>query len=333
MKIHGSRILHYFISESNSLQALSRRGNLEPIIPKTRKIRNNSMFQTLTQVALPIAIILIMTGVGLSLVPADFKRVFQQPRAFLVGAICQMFILPLIAIAVIALTGLEGELAIGLFILSLCPGGATSNLYSYLAKADVGLSVSLTAVIGFITPFTIPLLAVWAINFYGSEADQFQLPIISTWIKLMAVTVIPVLIGMGVRAKWSNFAKRSETYVSWFSMAVLAFVIISICINLGEKLIEFALATGPAVIMLNLSTMILGYLAGRFLLHKEAQSRTITLEVGMQNGTLALLITTGILQSGAMSVAPSIYSLFMFISASAFTYTMLKRDKTVAQTR
>jgi BASS family bile acid:Na+ symporter len=287
------------------------------------------MFQTLTQVALPIAIILIMMGVGLSLVPADFKRVFQQPRAFLVGAICQMLILPLIAIAVIALTGLEGELAIGLFILSLCPGGATSNLYSYLVKADVGLSVSLTAVIGFITPFTIPVLAVWAINFYGSEADQFQLPIVSTWIKLMAVTVIPVLIGMGVRTKWTNFAKRSETYVSWFSMAVLAFVIISICINLGEKLIDFALAAGPAVIMLNLSTMILGYLAGRFLLHKEAQSRTITLEVGMQNGTLALLITTGILQSGAMSIAPSIYSLFMFISASAFTYIMLKRDKAI----
>jgi BASS family bile acid:Na+ symporter len=287
------------------------------------------MFQTLTQVALPIAIILIMMGVGLSLVPADFKRVFQQPRAFLVGAICQMLILPLIAIAVIALTGLEGELAIGLFILSLCPGGATSNLYSYLVKADVGLSVSLTAVIGFVTPFTIPVLAVWAINFYGSEADQFQLPIVSTWIKLMAVTVIPVLIGMGVRAKWTNFAKRSETYVSWFSMAVLAFVIISICINLGEKLIDFALAAGPAVIMLNLSTMILGYLAGRFLLHKEAQSRTITLEVGMQNGTLALLITTGILQSGAMSIAPSIYSLFMFISASAFTYIMLKRDKAI----
>lgn len=287
------------------------------------------MFQTLTQVALPIAIILIMMGVGLSLVPADFKRVFQQPRAFLVGAICQMLILPLIAIAVIALTGLEGELAIGLFILSLCPGGATSNLYSYLVKADVGLSVSLTAVIGFVTPFTIPVLAVWAINFYGSEADQFQLPIVSTWIKLMAVTVIPVLIGMGVRTKWTNFAKRSETYVSWFSMAVLAFVIISICINLGEKLIDFALAAGPAVIMLNLSTMILGYLAGRFLLHKEAQSRTITLEVGMQNGTLALLITTGILQSGAMSIAPSIYSLFMFISASAFTYIMLKRDKAI----
>ncbi|CCK77058.1 MAG: bile acid:sodium symporter family protein [Oleispira antarctica] len=287
------------------------------------------MFQTLTQVALPIAIILIMTGVGLSLVPTDFKRVFQQPKAFLVGATCQMLLLPLIAIAVIALTGLEGELAIGLFILSLCPGGATSNLYSYLAKADVSLSVSLTSVIGFITPFTIPLLAAWAINFYGIEGEQFELPIISTWIKLMAVTVIPVLIGMGIRAKWSNLAKRSETYVSGFSMAVLAFIIISICINLGEKLIDFAIATGPAVIILNLTTMTLGYFAGRFLLHQEAQSRTITIEVGLQNGTLALLITSGILESSAMSIAPSIYSVFMFMTASLFTYCVLRKDNLV----
>ena len=285
------------------------------------------MFQTLTQVALPIAIILIMTGVGLSLTPADFTRVLKQPKAFFVGVICQMLILPLIAIAVIALTGLTGELAIGLFILSLCPGGATSNLYSYLAKADVGLSVSLTAVIGFITPFTIPVLALWAINFYGSEGDQFDLPIITTWIKLMIVTVIPVLIGMAVRGKWADMAKRSERFVSIFSMAVLAFVIASICVNLGEKLIDFALAAGPAAIILNLTTMALGYFAGKFLLHQESQSRAITIEVGMQNGTLALLITSGILESSSMSIAPSIYSLFMFISASLFTYAVLKRDK------
>lgn len=285
------------------------------------------MLQTLTQVALPIAIILIMTGVGLSLTPADFTRVLKQPKAFFVGVICQMLILPLIAIAVIALTGLTGELAIGLFILSLCPGGATSNLYSYLAKADVGLSVSLTAVIGFITPFTIPVLALWAISFYGSEGDQFDLPIITTWIKLMIVTVIPVLIGMAVRGKWADMAKRSERFVSIFSMAVLAFVIASICVNLGEKLIDFALAAGPAAIILNLTTMALGYFAGKFLLHQESQSRAITIEVGMQNGTLALLITSGILESSSMSIAPSIYSLFMFISASLFTYVVLKRDK------
>ena len=288
------------------------------------------MLQTLTQVALPIAIILIMTGVGLSLVPADFQRVFKQPKAFFIGAMCQLLILPLMAIAVIALTGLHGELAIGVFILALCPGGATSNLYSYLARGDVGLSVSLTAVIGFITPFTIPLLAVWAIHFYSGESAQFELPIISTWVKLMLVTVVPVLIGMGLRAKWSNFAKKSESYVSGFSVAVLAFVILSICISLGEKLVDFALASGPAVIMLNLITMTLGYLAGRYLLNNEAQARTITLEVGLQNGTLALLITSSLLHSSAMSIAPSIYSLFMFVSATAFTYALLKRDRRLA---
>ncbi|WP_231732092.1 bile acid:sodium symporter family protein [Rheinheimera sp. EpRS3] len=120
------------------------------------------MFETLTQIGLPIALILIMAGVGLSLTPADFQRVFRQPRGFLLGALAQMLLLPLSAVAIIALFKLEGELAIGLFILALCPGGTTSNLYSYLCKADVGLSVSLTAVIGFITPITIPLLGAWA---------------------------------------------------------------------------------------------------------------------------------------------------------------------------
>ena len=125
-------------------------------------------------------------------------------------------------------------------------------------------------------------------------------------------------------------AKRSERFVSIFSMAVLAFVIASICVNLGEKLIDFALAAGPAAIILNLTTMALGYFAGKFLLHQESQSRAITIEVGMQNGTLALLITSGILESSSMSIAPSIYSLFMFISASLFTYVVLKRDKALS---
>src|SRR5690606_39796005 len=112
------------------------------------------MFEALTQIGLPIALMLIMAGVGLGLTPADFWRVLREPRAFLLGAFCQFLLLPLSALGVIALTGLQGELAIGLFILALCPGGTTSNLYSLLARADVGLSVSLTAVIGFITPIT-----------------------------------------------------------------------------------------------------------------------------------------------------------------------------------
>lgn len=279
----------------------------------------------LTSIGLPVALILIMIGVGMNLSRDDFTRIFKQPKDFLIGAGCQMFLLPLVAIVIIALTGLSGELAIGLFILSLCPGGTTSNLYSYLAKGDVGLSVSLTAVIGFITPFTIPFLATWAIEFYGEHAQNFQLPIVSTWFKLLAVTVFPVLIGMAIRAKWPIFANRSQSYVSGFSIAVLTLVILSICMKLGDKLIEFIILAGPAAVLLNVMTMSLGYLIGQKLLHNDAQSRTITLEVGLQNGTLTLLITSSILESTTMSIAPSIYSLFMFISAGLFTYFVTKK--------
>ncbi|MDK2778101.1 MAG: bile acid:sodium symporter family protein [Pseudomonadota bacterium] len=285
------------------------------------------MLLNLIQIGLPAALILIMAGVGLGLTVEDFRRVFRQPRGFIIGAVCQMALLPLIAIAIIEITGLHGELAIGLFILSLCPGGTTSNLYSYLARADVGLSVSLTAVIGFITPFTIPLLGVWAIGHYSDSGSHFELPVLSTWLKLMVITVIPVMAGMALRARWPQFARRMEPVISRFSVLVLATVIVTICINLGERMLTFLLAAGPAAILLNIATMALGYTAGRWLLHSEAQARTISLEVGLQNGTLALLITTGILQSTEMSVAPSVYGLTMFITATLFTFVVLRKDR------
>jgi BASS family bile acid:Na+ symporter len=286
------------------------------------------MFQALTQIALPISLILIMTGVGMGLKVADFRRVIAQPKAFFIGAICQMAILPLIAVAIIELTGLTGPLAIGLFILALCPGGTTSNLYTLLARGDVGLSVSLTAVIGFITPFTIPILGAWAIGHYATAEQAIVFPVLKTWVTLIVVTVIPVIVGMLLRAKWESLALRLEPWVSKFSIAVLALVIVVICVNLGEKLIDFALLAGPAALILNLVTMTLGYVAGSLLLHHEDQARTISLEVGLQNGTLALMITTGILQSAEMSVAPSVYSLLMFITATLFTVWVRKRPLT-----
>jgi len=283
--------------------------------------------QYLMEIGLPIALILIMIGVGLSLTPIDFKRVFSQPKSFIVGIICQMLFLPLIAILIIYFTELKGELAIGLFVLSLCPGGATSNLFSYLAKADVGLSVSLTAVIGFITPFTIPFLTAWAIHYYGSNQENLELPILITWLKLIIITVLPVLIGMLIRAKKQNFALKVQPIISWFSISVLVLVILAICSKMGSKLIEFTLLAGPAVIILNIATMAFAFFMGKFFLDNDAQARTITLEVGLQNGTLALLITSTMLQNSTMSIPPSIYGLFMFISAGLFSFSMLQKDK------
>ncbi|GAB58013.1 bile acid:sodium symporter family protein [Rheinheimera nanhaiensis] len=286
------------------------------------------MFEALTQIGLPLALILIMTGVGMSLRPANFQQVLRQPKAFFVGATAQLLLLPLLAVGVIWLFGLSGELAVGLFILALCPGGTTSNLYSYLAKADVGLSVSLTALVGFVSPFTLPLLAAWAMQYYLGADSALQLPLIKTWLTLLIVGVVPVFVGMLIKARFTAFAERAQPLISRFSVLVLLLLIVSIALDLGDALWHYLLLSGPAALALNILSMAAGYLLGRALLHNEQQSRTICLEVGLQNGTLALLITTGILQSAEMSIAPSVYSLLMFASASLFTWWVLKRKQT-----
>jgi BASS family bile acid:Na+ symporter len=285
------------------------------------------MFETLTQIGLPIALILIMTGVGMTLRPANFSDVLRQPKAFIVGAVAQMLLLPLAAVAVIALFGLQGELAVGLLILALCPGGTTSNLYSYLCKADVGLSVSLTALVGLVTPFTLPLLTAWGIEFYLGGNTSFSLPLLKTWLTLMVVSVLPVFLGMFVKAKWPELADRMQPAISRFSVVVLLLLIVSIAYNLGDDLWLFLLQAGPAALTLNVLTMFGGYWLAKTLLKKETQAKTICLEVGLQNGTLALLITTGILSNSTMSIAPSVYSLLMFFTASLFTVWVLKTKR------
>ena len=286
------------------------------------------MFETLTQIGLPIALILIMTGVGMTLRPANFTEVARQPKAFFVGALAQLLLLPVTALLVIYLFDLQGELAVGLFILALCPGGTTSNLYSYLCKADVGLSVALTALVGFITPFSLPLLAAWAIEHFLGENTSFQLPLLKTWLTLMIVSVLPVLLGIWFNFKWPERSARIQPFISSFSVVVLVLLIISIATDLGSDLWLFLEKTGPATLALNLLTMVAGYWLGRFLLQQEKQARTICLEVGLQNGTLALMITTGILQNTAMSIAPSVYSLLMFMTASLFTVWVLRKHET-----
>ena len=188
-----------------------------------------------------------------------------------------------------------------------------------LAKADVGLSVSLTAVVGLITPFTIPLFASWAIIHFNDSAQSFHLPFLQTFLQLIIVGVIPVLAGMLIRAKWPSFAQRSEPWVNRVSSVVLALLVVAICIQMGDRLPASFVAAGPGALLLNVIAISFGYALGRTMLQRESQARTIALEVGLQNGTMALMITTGLLKSAEMSMAPIVYSLLMFVSAALFT--------------
>ena len=277
------------------------------------------MLASLISTGLPIALIIVMTGVGLGLTPNDFRRVAKEPNGFFIGFLGQLILLPLIALFVIKLLGLTGGVAIGLFIIALCQGGTVSNLYSMLAKADVGLSVSLTAVVGLLTPFTIPLFASWAIIHFNDSAQSFHLPFLQTFLQLIIVGVIPVLAGMLIRAKWPSFAQRSAPWVNRVSSVVLALLVVAICIQMGDQLPVSFVAAGPGALLLNVIAISFGYALGRTLLQRESQARTIALEDGLQNGTMALMITTGLLKSAEMSMAPIVYSLLMFVSAALFT--------------
>lgn len=279
------------------------------------------MFETVVKIALPVALILVMAGVGIGLKPNDFARVARCPKAFFLGAFCQLVLLPLLAIAIILGFGLTGALAMGVLVISLCPGGVTSNLFTYLAKGDVGLSVSLTGVIGMITPLTIPLIVNWGLGWQGLDHEGFSLPVVPTILKLLVVSVIPVLIGMGIR-KW---AKRKidlvESIVRKASVGVLFLVIAAGYGDLGfEKFNHYALLTGPACLAMNLGGMAIGLGVAIMSRLNKAQRTCIMLEVGLQNGAVALIITQVLLQSAEMSIAPIVYSLWMMVPASVVVY-------------
>lgn len=279
------------------------------------------MFEQIVKIALPLALIFVMIGVGISLELADFKRISKFPKAFFVGAFAQLILLPLLAIAVITAFGLSGALAMGVLIIALCPGGVTSNLFTYLAKGDVGLSVSLTAVIGFITPFTIPLVVNWGLDWQNLANAGFELPVGSTVIKLLVISVIPVLIGMGVRSWVKDKREMVESIVRKASSAVLGLVIIGLYFKLGaEKVNEYAVLAGPVCVAMNVIGMAMGIALALIFKLNMAQRICVMLEVGLQNGTIALLIATTILKSDVMSIAPVIYSLWMMVSATVVVF-------------
>lgn len=266
-------------------------------------------------VLLPAALILLMVGMGMSLTTADFKRVLLSPKATLVGVLMQIVGLPVLAFALIYALRLPNELAVGLMLVAACPGGPTSNIITHLSKGDTALSVTLTAISSIITVFTIPLVVgASMVHFLQGEASV-PLPFVKTLLQLITVAILPIVIGMGIFRFFPKFSQRMAKPINVMSLLFLILIIVLAILkekNLGEQIA----AAGPAVVALNLSGMVLGFLVAAWFKLPTAQRITISIEIGIQNGTLALAIALGLLGSARLAVPAVVYSLFMFISGA-----------------
>jgi len=272
---------------------------------------------TLTSIALPLSLALIMIGMGMSLVTDDFRRVLRYPRAVSVGLVGQLLLLPLLAFGLVWLFVVSPLLAVGFMIIAACPGGVTSNLFSHLARGDVALSVTLTAVTSLVTVFTIPLVVNGALLAFGQEGAAFQLPVLKTILQVALITLLPVAIGMFIRARAPGFAQRSQGTVKVVSMLFLALLIVMIVLKEQAMIMANLSSLGPLVLGLNIATMALGWLIARGSGLDDRQAISIVIEVGIQNGTLAIVIATALLQNAAMAIPAVIYSLLMFATAGA----------------
>ncbi|MDY6899786.1 MAG: bile acid:sodium symporter family protein [Cyanobacteriota bacterium] len=272
----------------------------------------------LTTVFLPLALFIIMLGMGLGLTLNDFKRVFIQPKSVILGLIAQLIVLPLIGFLLAMIFPLSPELAVGVMILAACPGGPTSNMVTYLVRGNVALSITLTAISSLITVFTIPIVVNLAMQKFIGEGVALQLPFLKTVIQIAVITFIPVTLGMLLHRYTPQFATKVEKLVKWFSLFFLGLIIVGLLLKERDNVPSFFLQVGGVTLTLNLLTMALGYAIAILGKLDESSAKAITVEVGIQNGTLAIAVATTLLNSPTMAIPAAIYALLMFVTCGAF---------------
>ncbi|GKT12676.1 MAG: bile acid:Na+ symporter, BASS family [Thiomicrorhabdus sp.] len=282
----------------------------------------------LTKVILPLSLFLIMFGMGLSLTIANFREVFKAPKAVTIGLIGQLLLLPAVAFIIALIMKLPAEIAAGLMIIALAPGGATSNMFTYLSKGDTSLSVSLTAIVSVITPFTIPITAAFFMAYFMGTSSEFSIPVIQTIIKLLGITIVPVAIGMLVFARWPNMAKAIEGKLKVLSIVFLLLIIILIVMKNIDQMGYFFAQAGLATLFLNIITLLIGYKMATWGKLSVPQATAIGFEVGIQNGTLALVVTGTLIGNEVMMIPAVTYALIMFFTGGAFAL-WIKRKHTV----
>jgi len=278
----------------------------------------------LITVILPVAVFIIMFGMGLTLRLADFSYILKQPKTILIGLSAQFIALPLIALLIAILFKLSPELAVGLMIISFVPSGTTSNMFTNLAKGDVALSISLTTVSSLLTSFTIPLFTVLSMKYFLGSENIIEMPLLKTMFQLLIIIILPVIVGMIILSKWKNIADKMEPLIRIFSIVFLVLIIIAIIVKNRVEMPGFFLQTGFPVLILNILALGLGYWLSKLFKLSQKQAITIGYEVGIQNGALALMIAGTVIGNNTMMIPAVTYSLFMFITGFIF-YWILKK--------
>lgn len=285
----------------------------------------------LTEILLPLALVIIMLGMGLSLTVADFKRVAIYPKAVITGLICQLVFLPMIAFGLMYFWEIRPEWAVGIILIAACPGGATSNLFAYLAKCDIALSITLTAISSLITIFTIPFLVNFAMESFMDAGQYVALPVLKTMAQIMIITLIPVSIGMYINKKKPEFSKKVQPPVKVASAIFIALVILGVIFKDKENILHYFQQTGLPALLLNLITLAVGFGFARLMGLDFRQSATVSIEGGIQNGTLAIAIATSVtlLNNPDIAVPGAIYSLTMFMTGAIVAFGFGKRNSVV----
>tara|TARA_Y100000590_G_scaffold469032_1_gene654550 strand:+ start:2021 stop:2863 length:843 start_codon:yes stop_codon:yes gene_type:complete len=275
----------------------------------------------ITDIFLPLALAFIMFSLGLSLTSADFYRVINKPKDFFVGAFLQLIILPLIGfILIIIWPNLTPELAIGLMIIAAAPGGATSNILTFFAKGDVALSISLTAIISLLCVFTIPIIVLTSAEYIIGTTLTQNISLFDIAIKMFLIVTIPVFFGMFLRKWISPFENLSKK----ISTLLFVLVLLGAIISERENIILYFSQAGLITLILNLIMMFIAFYTAHFFASGKKQKRSITIECGLQNGTLAIVVATSIFGGGAYLIPAATYSLIMFATSLIFIFLIKK---------
>jgi len=274
----------------------------------------------------PIALALIMLSLGLGLTHQDFARVIKKPKDFTIGIFCQLILLPIVAFFLVKIFNISPEIALGVMIIAAAPGGVTSNILTKFANGDVALSISLTAIISLVSIISVPFVILKSADLLEISNISKTISITSISLKMFFVVTLPVILGIIIRKFAENFILSKTLIIQRFSIFLFIIVFLAIWIEEWNNIITYISQAGFIALTLNIIMMIIGYYVAKFFATGISQRKCISLECGLQNGTLAVFVATQLFQDVVYIIPTAAYALVMFVTSLVFVFIVRKSN-------